>query len=69
MSAAADAVRREVTARAGQRALLGYAFFFSLLIVASFQSGGLFLFAAAVIATVYAGAAVMSSLGLRDLSV
>ncbi|MEM8998571.1 MAG: DUF58 domain-containing protein, partial [Acidobacteriota bacterium] len=53
----------------GQRAILGYAFFFGLLIIASFQSGGLFLFAAAVLATVYAGGAVIAGHGLRDLSV
>ncbi|MEM1176880.1 MAG: DUF58 domain-containing protein [Acidobacteriota bacterium] len=65
----ADALRRDVVGRAGDRALGWYLFFFALLIVASFYSGGLFLFAAAVVATVYAAAAMVSTLGIGQLSV
>lgn len=69
MSAGADALRQEVTGRSRDQSLGWYLFFFGLVAIASFYSGGLFLYAAATVATIYAGAVLVAALGIRQLSV
>ena len=65
----ADALRREVTGRSRDQSLGWYVFFSGVVMIASFYSAGLFLYAAATVATIYAGSVLVAALGIRQLSV